>query len=252
MEGLLRRQFLSLGSLALLPAKNQTNISIILILQSGGCSPLDTFDMKPCAAREIRGEFDPRRTSVPGVHICEHLPRTARIMHKLTLLRSLTSVEDTHGRASELLLGGLPTDREMPLSQGAPAAARLVESGTRFLILSQGWLRYDTHGNGFTTLKQELLPEWDRAFTTIVEDLAARGLLDTTLVVSTGEFGRTPRINACGGRDHHPGAWSAVLAGAGLPGGRVIGATDKTGTEVTDSPVTPQDLNRTIRKLLLL
>ncbi len=98
--------------------------------------------------------------------------------------------------------------------------------------------------------KNHLLPAFDRAFSTLITDLDDRGLLSTTLVVAMTEFGRTPRINALGGRDHHSRAWSIVLAGAGLPGGRVLGATDRTGTEVTDLPVSPEDLLRTICSVL--
>jgi uncharacterized protein (DUF1501 family) len=95
-----------------------------------------------------------------------------------------------------------------------------------------------------------LLPQFDRAFPALVTELDQRGLLATTLVVAMSEFGRTPRINVQGGRDHHAGAWSVVLAGAGLAGGRVLGRTDRTGTEVTELPVTPEDLAGAIRTVL--
>jgi uncharacterized protein (DUF1501 family) len=99
-------------------------------------------------------------------------------------------------------------------------------------------------------LRSELLPVLDRSFAGLIAALDDRGLLDTTLVVAMTEFGRTPRINALGGRDHHSRAWSVVLAGAGLPGGRVLGATDRTGTDVTELPVSPEDLLRTIGSIL--
>jgi uncharacterized protein (DUF1501 family) len=109
---------------------------------------------------------------------------------------------------------------------------------------------YDTHAGNFRRLKEVLLPEFDRAFAGLLQDLDQRGLLETTLVIALGEFGRTPRINRQAGRDHHASAWSIVLAGAGLRGGRVLGATDKTGGEVTDLPVSPADLVRSIHAIL--
>jgi len=129
-------------------------------------------------------------------------------------------------------------------------ARRLVEGGVRFVTVAKGWLNYDTHSDNFNTMKKVLLPEFDRAFATLLEDLQQRGTLDSTLVIAMGEFGRTPKVNNDAGRDHHNKAWSIALAGAGIPGGRVLGATDKTATEVTDFPVQPEDLLRTIYALL--
>ncbi len=129
-----------------------------------------------------------------------------------------------------------------PMGQGCLLARRLVESGVRFVTVAKGWLNYDTHSDNFNTMRKVLLPEFDPAFATLIEDLSARGMLDTTLVIANGEFGRTPKVNADAGRDHHKKAWSVVFAGAGLTGGRVLGATDKTATEITHNPVDPEDL----------
>jgi uncharacterized protein (DUF1501 family) len=137
-----------------------------------------------------------------------------------------------------------------PVGQGALLARRLVEGGVRFVTVAKGWLNYDTHGDNFNTMKKVLLPEFDRAFATLLEDLHQRGMLDSTLVIAMGEFGRTPKVNNDAGRDHHNKAWSIALAGAGIPGGRVLGATDKTATEVTDLPVQPEDLLHTIYAIL--
>ena len=123
-----------------------------------------------------------------------------------------------------------------PVGQGALLARRLVEGGVRFVTVAKGWLNYDTHGDNFNIMKKVLLPEFDRAFAALLEDLHQRGMLDSTLVIAMGEFGRTPKVNDDAGRDHHNKAWSIALAGAGIPGGRVLGATDKTATEVTDLP----------------
>jgi hypothetical protein len=384
-----RRDFLRIGSLGalgisldgLLRAGAQRDISCILLWQSGGCGHLDTFDLKPDAPKEIRGEFKPISTNVPGIQICEHLPFTAKQADKFTILRSMKSRENNHERAINYLLTGylplptlefpsvgsviskelgsrnglppyvavpntfpsygagylggsynpfiagdpnvsgyqardltLPADvdwtrvgnrnfllkqmdakfraieastdmaamdsfyqkaydllkspaarkafdigaepeslRERygrtPVGQGALLARRLVESGVRFVTVAKGWLNYDTHGDNFNTMKKALLPEFDRAFAGLLEDLHERGMLDTTLVIAMGEFGRTPKVNEAAGRDHHSKAWSIALAGAGIPGGRVLGATDKNGVQVTDLPVEPEDLLFTIYTL---
>ena len=325
-----RRDFMRIGSLGALGInlpgflraastadKPKKDISVILLWQSGGCGHQDTFDMKPDAPLEYRGEFNPISTNVPGIQICEHLPRTAKVMDKVTILRSLRSRENNHERAINYLLTGylplptiefpsigsvvakelgpkngmppyvavpntfpsygggylggeynpfisgdanatgykvrdltLPTDvdwtrlgnrrhlveqmdrkfraieasedfkaldgfyqraydlirspaakkafdgesepaalRERygrtPVGQGALLARRLVESGVRFVTVAKGWLNYDTHGDNFNIMKKALLPEWDPAFATLVEDLSERGMLDTTLVIST-------------------------------------------------------------------
>ncbi len=249
-----RRDFFRLSALGV-PALGRARArSCILIWQSGGLSHLDSFDPKPEAPREIRGEFRAIPTSVPGIHISEHLPRIARQMHKLTLLRSLCSEETNHERAHAWLarLPAPPVGQAFSLSSARDRsqAVGAVEAGSRLVLLGAPRLAYDTHVDIFPQLRDTLLPQFDRAFSALVEDLEARGLLATTLVVATGEFGRRPRINPGGGRDHHAGCWSAVLAGAGLPGGRVLGATDRYGWEVTEFPVTPADLLRTVYALL--
>ncbi len=377
-----RRDFLRIGSLGLgalrLGAAPKKELSCILLWQSGGSPHMDTFDMKPNAPKDIRGEFNEIASNVPGIHVCEHLPNTARIMDKVTVLRSMKSRENNHERAINYLLTGylplptiefasigsvvskmkgpkngmppyvavpntfpsygagflggeynpfisgdpnvtgyrqrdltLPTDvdwtrlssrvhlvkqmdakfrsieaspdfaaldeftkkaydliqspaakkafdvgaepdalRERygrtPVGQGALLARRLVESGVRFVTVAKGWLNYDTHGDNFNICKKALLPEFDKAFATLVADLHDRGMLDTTLVIGMGEFGRTPKINADAGRDHHSKAWSVVFAGGGTQGGRLLGATDATATEVTDLPVEPEDLMYTL------
>lgn len=385
-----RRDFLKIGSLGplgltlgqALRAKSANDISCILLWQSGGCAHQDTFDMKPEAPIEYRGEFKPIPTNVPGIHVCEHLPRTAQQADKLTILRSMRSVENNHERAINYLLTGylplptlefpsvgsivserlgprndlppyvavpkmfpsygggflgaqhnpfnagdpnvpgytapdlsLPSDvdwsrlgnrrrllqqmdaqfraiegspglaaldsfyeraysllsspqakqafdiesepnsvRESygrtPVGQGCLLARRLVEAGVRFVTVAKGWLNYDTHGDNFNQMKKVLLPEFDMAFAGLVADLHERGMLDSTLVIGMGEFGRTPKVNSGAGRDHHNDCWSIALAGAGLPGGRILGSTDKYAAEVTDLPVEPEDLLCTILHIL--
>jgi hypothetical protein len=123
--------------------------------------------------------------------------------------------------------------------QGCLMARRLVEAGVSFVeVQSSGW---DTHGKELATLKK-LIPPVDQALATLLADLKGRGLLERTLVIWMGEFGRTPAINLTAGRDHYPQAFCAALAGAGVRGGQVVGATDERGTEVVQRPITVPDL----------
>jgi len=130
------------------------------------------------------------------------------------------------------------------MGQGCLLARRLVEAGVRFITVSRG--NWDHHTNVFPNLSNEYLPELDRAFATLMEDLSERGLLDSTLVLVTGEFGRTPEINLYGGRDHWPNTFSLAIGGGGIQGGRVWGASDKDGMFVKDNPVEAPDLIATI------
>ena len=123
-------------------------------------------------------------------------------------------------------------------------ARRLVETGVKAVSLWMGG--WDTHSNNFKSMKEKLLPPVDQGFGTLIEDLHQRGLLERTLVVQLGEFGRTPKVNKDAGRDHWPKAFSAVLAGGGIRGGQVIGSTDKHAAEVKDRPISVEDLAATI------
>jgi hypothetical protein len=126
-----------------------------------------------------------------------------------------------------------------PFGQGCLMARRLIEAGVTFVeVQSSGW---DTHGNELAGLKK-LIPPVDRATAALLADLKQRGLLEKTLVIWMGEFGRTPQINLTAGRDHYPQAFNLALAGAGVKGGRVVGATDRHGAEVAERPVTVPDL----------
>jgi hypothetical protein len=356
------------------PVKN-----CILIWLAGGASHLDTFDPKPEAPVDVRGEFKPIATTVPGLRISEVFPRLARMMDRVTLIRSMTSPEADHGRASHHLLTGYrpmpaleypsygsvvakvreaqrgalppyvalpdaplfsssgyltpaydpfaaggdpnqegfrvrnltPPDkltldrllrrramvkaldefaRDVPptslitsrdqfadqayslmtssaalaafrlgaeppsirekygrttLGQSCLLARRLIEAGVSFVTINDrgtGPLGWDTHAQNFSTIKNTLAPPLDQGLSALIADLADRRLLDDTLIVMMGEFGRTPKINANAGRDHHGRANSVILAGAGIPAGRVIGKTDAKGDNPTERPVTPADL----------
>ncbi len=350
----------------------------ILIWLAGGPSHIDTFDPKPTAPADTRGEFKPISTSVPGLSISEVLPRLAAMMNQVTLIRSMTSPESDHARAAHHLLTGYrpspaivypsygsvaarirgargllpahaaipdaplfatsgylssaydpfaiesdpnspsfrvrnltPPDRltldrlarrremvhaldefahEAPPSavsesrdqfaesaftlltspsaqaafkigdekaairdrygrttvgQSCLLARRLVEAGVSFVTVNDrgaGPLGWDTHAQNFSTLKNTLAPQLDQAVSALLQDLADRRLLDETLVVMMGEFGRTPKINENAGRDHHGRANSIIMAGAGLPAGLVIGRTDPHGDAPAERPFTPADL----------
>jgi hypothetical protein len=372
----------------------------ILIFLNGGPSHLDMWDMKPAAPAEVRGEFKPIPTTVPGVQLCEHLPRLARLMHRCTLVRSMShSVNNAHalavyvgltghdrgdanvavgagpddypaigavvglyrpprtpvvpyvsmpyitqegrggppqpgffggwlGRAHDplfvlrdpnapdfampelTLAGGVTPERlearrqlgdrlaraggplagdrrsgemtafqakafdlltasavqrafrldQEPLpvreaygrniyGQSVLLARRLIEAGTRVACIS--WApdanaTWDTHGQNFTKLKQELLPQLDAAVSSLLADLDVRGMLTRTLVAVMGEFGRTPKVNPSAGRDHWNYCYTLLLAGGGIKGGYVHGASDKIGGLPTSVPVRPADIVATI------
>jgi hypothetical protein len=140
--------------------------------------------------------------------------------------------------------------------QGCLLARRLIESGVSLVTVywhyegpedSPCW---DTHENNFRHLRERLAPPADRAFARLLEDLRERGLLDETLVIWMGEFGRSPRINSKAGRDHWPHVQSVIVAGAGIAAGRVYGASDRIGAYPAASPVTPADLGATLLHLL--
>ncbi len=410
-DGQTRRDFLSVGSLGFLglsldqlfrarATRAQEGLyskaaelpqrakSCILIWLAGGPSHIDTFDLKPDATDQVRGQFKPADTSAPGVQICEHLPKIAAVMDRVSLVRTMTGPEGEHDRASQHMLTGhrplpatsypshgsvvsferglgtwLPNyiaipnaDRPMgsgylsrafdPFSvggdpasptfqvrdlyasgyslsidrisrrrglvkrlddmarniarndattardsfydqaydlvtsrqardafdltkeeqttrerygqttvgQGCLLARRLVEAGVGFVTVTstggQAPLSWDTHQNNFSMLKDQLLPQLDGAFSALIADLDDRRLLDSTLVVLMGEFGRTPKINQNAGRDHWPRANSIVLAGGGVRRGVVVGRTDAQAEGPADRPVSPADLAATMFMLL--
>ena len=135
--------------------------------------------------------------------------------------------------------------------QSVLLARRLIEAGSRFATAagyeSQAW---DTHADNNKKHRDSLTPSLDQTLSTLLEDLAQRGLLQSTLVIVLGEFGRTPDINFDGGRDHWPECWSVALAGGGIQGGQTVGASDERGAYVTERMVTMGDLHATIYKAL--
>ena len=154
-------------------------------------------------------------------------------MEAFDLSQESGSVRDAYGRGR--------------FGTGCLVARRLVEAGVSCVeVVSNGW---DTHRDNFTRSKQ-LTSQIDQPFAQLVADLYERGLLEKTLVIWMGEFGRTPRINGNTGRDHYPRAWTMALAGGGVKGGQIIGRTDPSGARVTDRPVRVADLFCTFCKSL--
>jgi len=417
-----RREFLRAGSLSLLGlglpellharraagATRGRAKACILLFMWGGPAQQDTWDLKPGAPKEYRGEFKPIATNVPGVQICEHLPRLARHADKLALLRAMTHndvdhttatsflltgrglprpgaalaedwpsygavlshlgrgkgplppfvsmmpkvpngaprfVESSHGqgagwlgplhnplridvdaskpdyavgdftlraevpvsrtRRRRELLGKIDTQRRSLEAQAASGAhyerafsllaarkaaeafdltrepmrvrerygmnihgqavlqaRRLVEAGVPLVTvfwqndgITNVSVYWDTHSRNFIDLKTRLCPVTDRAFTALLEDLEQRGMLDETLVVWTGEMGRTPRVGQSvpggagagrDGRDHWAKVFTSVLAGGGVKGGVVHGSSDKYAAYPATSPTAPADLAATV------
>jgi hypothetical protein len=382
--------------------------SCILLFLAGGPPQHETFDPKPDAPIEIRGNFHSLPTSVPGTHFCETLPHTARVAHRFAVVRSMTTDINSHSTSAAFMLtgyvppskaenvpagpedwpsiaavvGAMKRSERSPMSsvvlpeimandgnivwpgqnggfmgsawhpltmkcdpsqipmriegmtleesmtavrlaerfdllrqldaqfeagahsgaigdfgrmhqkafdllhsdasraafqlerepaalraaygphkfgQSVLLARRLVEAGTR--LVQVNWPRegaaevkgsplWDTHANNGGRVRDVLCPQFDRTFATLLDDLAARGLLDETLVVAMGEFGRSPKINAAGGRDHWGSCFSVALAGAGIPGGQIVGSSDRIGGVPDSRPLHPPDLAATIFHLL--
>ncbi|MCC9608599.1 DUF1501 domain-containing protein [Blastopirellula sp. JC732] len=350
--------------------------SAILVFLMGGPAHQDTFDLKPGAPAEYRGQFRPIKTSVPGIEICEHLPRLARHADRYALIRGVTHSLADHGLGTRYLMtGNLPTpvvnyplygsvvskefssrpdipsfvsiDRPVegpgylgaefgPLSTGEKPqhghpfrvrgitldgsltlekfnsrkellgdidtafagfeslddsvrglnrfseqayqiiaskrsrdafdlslepdrevdrfgrhdygqsmmlATRLVEAGVRFVtVLLEGW---DTHQDNFTQLGRELLPKFDQSLAAMFDRLEESGRLDTTSILVTGEFGRTPKVNNNAGRDHWARAMCSLMAGSSVRTGQVLGATDDKAQGPLHEGFSPDDLAAT-------
>ncbi|HET6882148.1 MAG TPA: DUF1501 domain-containing protein [Pirellulales bacterium] len=404
-DGLTRRSFLRIGGLAMgglsladilraeaLAGRPHSHKAVIMVFLSGGPPHQDLVDLKPEAPVEVRGEFNPINTKVPGIEICELLPQMASMMDKFVVIRSIVGSEGAHaafqcmtarthnpqppggwpslgscvsklcGPAQpsippfvglspkmitmpwadpgqpgylgiahapfrptadgqhDMVLGDISLDRlhdrqslldgfdrfrrdtdaagnmagldvfqqqalgilksnrlaeALDLEQedqrvrdrygyGSPkpagygdagpllntyflTARRLVEAGVRCVTLAYG--RWDWHGRPHGTTfenSREHMPMLDQGLTALVEDLHQRGLDRDVAVVVWGEFGRTPKINPQGGRDHWPPVSCALLAGGGLRTGQVIGSTNRLGEYAKDRPVTYQEVFATL------
>jgi uncharacterized protein (DUF1501 family) len=184
--------------------------------------------------RDLQEEFAAGRpTAVSRSHVAAY-DRAARLMQSAASQAFDLSGEKKEAREKygNSLFG-----------QGCLLARRLVERGVPFIeVTLSGW---DTHGNNFDQVKT-LCGHLDKGWSALMTDLKDRGLLDSTLIVWMGEFGRTPRINGAQGRDHYPAAWSTVLAGGGIKGGQAVGKTSADGTTVEDRPTSTIDLLATV------
>ncbi|WP_152052319.1 DUF1501 domain-containing protein [Tautonia marina] len=363
--------------------------SCILVWMDGGPSHYETFDPKPDAPAEIRGDYDPIATSVPGMHFSKHMTEMAKIADRLAVVRSIQHNQGNHGAGNHYMMTGAPTripvgcgafvsfhpslgsvtayergtqgglppyfsiprmsrsggpnflgaryapfvvpddpnrdnfrvrdvspPRDLDLGRfdnrkdlraqldrlerisheaaGDPVrsldeyyeqgydlmssrdaqrafevqaepdairdlygrnrfgqscllARRLVEAGVPFITLYEGG--WDHHVEIFDALDKKL-PPFDRALAALILDLEQRGLLESTLVIALGEFGRTPKINGRGGRDHWSNAMSVVFAGCGTPGGQVVGATDARGYAAVDRILSPENFASTVYRKL--
>jgi uncharacterized protein (DUF1501 family) len=175
-----------------------------------------------------------------------HRPGTTAASHRAAYEAAVRLMKPDTAKAFDLS-GEKPALRDRYgrnlFGQGCLLARRLVERGVPFVeVTLDGW---DTHQNNFDQVKN-LCGVLDPAWSALMDDLKERGLLESTLVVWMGEFGRTPKINPQKGRDHFPDAWSAVLAGGGIKGGQAYGRTSKDGTKVEDRPVSVPTLLATV------
>jgi hypothetical protein len=208
-----RRRFIAttaasfLGA-GLLSAQNRRAKRVIHLFMAGGMSHTDTFDPKP-GVRSIP-------TNVPGIFLSEHLPQLARRMDKITLIRSMSHNERSHGAARRLF----PCAEEISIG---------------------GW---DTHTENHIRIAHPCAA-LDRTLSALLDDLESRGTLSESLLVLTTEFGRSARLNAFGGREHHPAAFTCLLAGGGF-GGQIIGETTADGMEVIGEKTSPAELRAMI------
>jgi hypothetical protein len=187
-------------------------------------------------------------TALQSRMLAEH-PAGPTVAHDTTLKRAIRLMGSTAGRAFDLAEEP-PAVREKygagTFGQGCLLARRLVEQGVACVEVSLGdFGRWDTHNDNFTAV-QQLSAELDAGWGSLMEDLAERGLLDSTTILWMGEFGRTPQINSGAGRDHYPNAWSAVLAGGGIAGGQAHGRTSADGMTVEDGQIDVGDLLATL------
>ncbi len=219
-------------------------------------------------------QFQVRNLSLPDGVGTERMSSRSRLLASLdngfgpSARQSLSAMTSFQQQAFELLTSNVAQrafqlDREPPrvrdrygrniYGQSMLLARRLVEAGTRMVTMS--WApdanaTWDTHGQNFSKLKGALLPQFDDACSSLIEDLAERGRLERTLIAVLGDFGRTPKINKQAGRDHWNACYSIMLLGGGMKQGHVFGASDRTGSLPTESPTSPGDIVATIYRLL--
>jgi len=229
-----------------------------------GCDPLfvpkncDALDFRPLPVVDQPDRLLARQALLAGIERqLDLLERAPVVRHTAAEFSKAFSVLTSREVRDAFALEEEPAALrdaygKTPFGQGCLLARRLVERGVPLVTVN--WERddafWDTHANNFKLMKESLCPNMDRGLSALLDDLQARGLLQETLVVCLGEFGRTPQINANAGRDHWAACNSVVLAGAGVPGGAVYGASDRLAAWPKSNPVTPEDLAATIYHLL--
>ena len=192
---------------------------------------LAQLDSSPIANASLINEFDINHRKAIS------LVGSPEVRQAFDLTRETPACRDRYGRHS--------------WGQSHLLARRLVEAGSKFVTTVNGpSIVWDTHKDNFKQMESRLVPPMERAFSALLDDLHERGLLDSTLVIWLGDFGRTPTINKDAGRDHWPQCYSAVLAGGGIRGGQVIGASDSMGAYPKDDPISPADLHATVFRAL--
>jgi hypothetical protein len=191
-----------------------------------------------------------------GLHASESVERMDLSYQRAADILTSTRVRDAFDMARETTATRDRYGANL-FGQSCLLARRLVEAGTRFVQVKwydgPAWDAWDVHGadlGGMVRMEQHLCPRLDQGLSALLEDLQQRGLLRTTLVVVGGEFGRTPQLNRFGARDHFPYCFSYLLAGGGVPGGAVIGASDRTGARPAHRPVSPPEFAATLYRLL--
>jgi hypothetical protein len=211
------------------PAKGLTNLK-----------PTATdFDERIGVLEEMEREFARRNPAPPVEAHKTMIARTVRLMRSDKAKAFDLSTEPAKAREEY---------GETTFGRGCLLARRLVESGVGFVeVYLQNW---DTHEKNVAEAAKGLMTQVDRGMGALVRDLKDRGLLDSTLIIWMGEFGRTPNVNRNGGRDHYSRAWSTVLAGGGIRSGQVVGKTDANGSSVVDRPVSARDFMATVCKVL--
>ncbi len=225
--------------------------SVIHLFMSGGMSHLDTFDPKP----GLPGSVPSIPTNVPGIFISSNLPRLADRMDRITLFRSMSHAAKSHQAArmatldfpAEWSFAAPSQDGTNDFMRDIVAARRRIENRARLVCLElEGW---DTHTDnaGRTAIQSSIL---DTALADLLDELSFRNLLSETLVVLSTEFGRSARLNGFGGRNHHPHAYTCLMAGGGTEGGRVIGATTDDGMEAIGNTTSPEQFNAIIASRL--
>lgn len=208
--------------------------------------------------RALLSDFDQIRSEVDNTGQLEAMDRFQQQAWNILTSKAAQDAFDLDSEPTRVRerYGFMPEFRPPePTRCGAPAwsqrillARRLVEAGVRLVTVDLRW--WDTHVKGFESLREGFLPRFDRAYSALIEDLEQRGLLESTLVLSWGEFGRTPRVNKNAGRDHYPRVFSAALAGGPIKGGRAVGESDSKGAFPKTNPKTPQDVLATVYRFL--